>query len=253
MALASPPISIADLRRTLERLESHDRHAAAVLPFGISCVDGHLPNGGLTLGHVHEVSEGGAASQYAGLATLFTGGIIARIPGPVLWCLRGRDLFAPALARIGLHPDRVIYCETWKDRDVLPAMEEGLRCRGLACVVGELTQLSLTASRRLQLTAGEAGVTAIVLRRWRHAGEKHFAQQPSAAATRWRVTPHPSPDAGFDGLQRQHWKVELLRARGGGPRSWILEVCNATGHLAFPAEVALGQDTTNFAQRAAAG
>jgi protein ImuA len=43
--------------------------------------------------------------------------------GPVLWCLRGCDLFAPALARVGLHPDRVIFCETWKDRDVLPAAD----------------------------------------------------------------------------------------------------------------------------------
>ena len=58
----------------------------------------------------------------------------------VLWCLRGRDFFAPAVARIGLHPDRVIYCETWNDRDVLPVMEEGLKCRGLAAVVGEATR-----------------------------------------------------------------------------------------------------------------
>jgi protein ImuA len=91
-----------------------------------------LPQGGLPLGHLHEVIEAGAASEYAGIATLFIAGILARLSGPVLWCLRGRDLFAPALARIGLHPDRVIYCETWKDRDVLPAMEEGLRCAGLA-------------------------------------------------------------------------------------------------------------------------
>ena len=34
-------------------------------------------------------------------------------------------------------------------------MEEGLKCRGLAAVVGEATRLSLTASRRLQLAAGE--------------------------------------------------------------------------------------------------
>lgn len=33
--------------------------------------------------------------------------------------------FAPALARVSLHPDRVIYCETWNDREVLPAIEEG--------------------------------------------------------------------------------------------------------------------------------
>jgi protein ImuA len=44
-------------------------------------------------------------------------------------------------------------------------MEEGLKCRGLAAVVGEATRLSLTASRRLQLAAGESGVTAILIRR----------------------------------------------------------------------------------------
>ena len=58
------------------------------------------PGGGLTLGHLHEVIEGGPAGEYAGLATLFTAGILARVAGPVLWCLRGRDLFAPVAARL---------------------------------------------------------------------------------------------------------------------------------------------------------
>ena len=125
MAVASPQMAIADLRRWLVRMESRGRAPAALLPFDIADVDAHLPGGGLPLGHLHEVIEGGAAIEYAGVATLFAAGIVARLAGPVLWCLRGRDLFAPALARIGLHPDRVIYCETWKDRDVLPAVEEG--------------------------------------------------------------------------------------------------------------------------------
>jgi protein ImuA len=238
MAVASPQMLIADLRRWLARMESHGRAAAAVLPFDIAEVDAHVPGGGLQLGHLHEVIEGGAASEYAGLATLFAAGVVARLAEPVLWCLRGRDLFAPALARIGLHPDRVIYCETWKDRDVLPAMEEGLKCRGLAAVVGEATRLSLTASRRLQLAAGESGVTAIVIRRWHNATEKAQASEPNAAATRWRISPHPSPQKNFDGLDRQRWHVELLRARGGEPCSWILEACDATGHLALPAALA---------------
>ena len=223
MAIASPQMLIADLRRWLARMESHGRASAAVLPFDIAQVDAHVPGGGLQLGHLHEVIEGGAASEYAGLATLFAAGVVARLAGPVLWCLRGRDLFAPALARIGLHPDRVIYCETWNDREVLPAMEEGLKCRGLAAVVGEATRLSLTASRRLQLAAGESGVTAILIRRWHNATERAQASEPDAAATRWRISPYPSPQKNFDGLDRQRWHVELLRARGGAPCSWILE------------------------------
>lgn len=68
-------------------------------------------------------------------------------------------------------------------------MDEGLRCKGLAGVVGEVRKLSRTASRRLQLCAGETGVTALLIRRWRNLNEKSFSEEPSAAATRWRVTP----------------------------------------------------------------
>jgi protein ImuA len=237
MAPASPRIPVAELRRWLERTEGHRCAEGAAVPFGVASIDNALPQGGLARGHLHEVIEGGAASEYASLATLFAAGIVARLSGPVLWCLRGRDLFAPALARVGLHPDRVIYCETWKDRDVLPAMEEGLRCAGLAGVIGEVTRLSLTASRRLQLVAGETGVTAFVLRRWRNSSEKEFASEPTAAATRWRVSPS-APAQGPDYLQRQRWYVDLLRVKGGEPHSWIVEACDAQGRLALPAALA---------------
>jgi protein ImuA len=238
MALASRQIPAANLRRWLVQMEAHGRARATVLPFDIAEVDAHIPGGGLALGHFHEVIEGGAASEFAGLATLFAAGIAARIPGPVLWCLRGRDLFAPALARIGLDHKRVIYCETWKDRDVLPAMEEGLKCSGLAAVIGEVTRVSLNASRRLQLCSGQSGVTTLVIRRWHTAAEKNLAGEPNAAATRWRISPHPSAHKTSDGLDRQRWLVELLRARGGEPYSWVLEACDATGHLALPAALA---------------
>lgn len=239
MAQASPSDTIVALRHQLERLECHGRPNGGALPFGLSTVDQHLPDGGLRLGHLHEILEGGPASEYAGLATLFAAGIAARLRGPVLWCSRGRDLFAPALSRVGLHPDRVIYCETWNDREVLPAIEEGLRCKGLAAVVGELTKLSLTNSRRLQLCAGETGVTALLLRRWRNTTERALAEQPTAAATRWRISPSPSSSSlGFEGLPSQLWQVDLLRVRSGEPHSWILEACDAAGHLSLSAALA---------------
>ena len=75
MAVASPQMLIADLRRWLARMESHGRASATVLPFDIAEVDAHVPGGGLQLGHLHEVIEGGAASEYAGLATLFAAGV----------------------------------------------------------------------------------------------------------------------------------------------------------------------------------
>ena len=152
-----------------------------VLPFGIKEIDEALPGGGLALGAVHEFSEEGPRGGYAACALLFAAGILARLPGPVLWCLHSRDLFAPALARVGLHPDRIIFCETWKDAEILPAMEEGLRMRGLAGVVGELNRISLTPSRRLQLAAETSGVPALIIRRSsEHLSESNAAMTPLA-------------------------------------------------------------------------
>ncbi|HEY1745434.1 MAG TPA: hypothetical protein VGG11_01520 [Xanthobacteraceae bacterium] len=91
MACASLQPTIAEMRRYLERAARHGREQGTVLQFGVEAIDQCLPQGGLPRGHLHEAIEGGAASQYAGLATLFVAGILARMKGPVLWCLRGRE------------------------------------------------------------------------------------------------------------------------------------------------------------------
>ncbi|MPR12075.1 ImuA family protein [Microvirga tunisiensis] len=242
--------TVAELRRQIERLEG-SAHARAPLPFGIAAVDDHLPGGGLARGALHEVVEAGPAAEFAGSATLFTAGIAARFRGPVLWCLTRGDLFAPGLALAGLAPDRVIYAEAGRDRDVLPLVEEGLRERGLAAVVGEVTRLSLIASRRLQLAAEATGVTALLLRRWWTVAEKDLAALPSAAVTRWRIAPAPSEPVPAPGLGRAKWQVDLVRCRGGEPRSWILEACDAKGRLALAAALA-GRPDPAAARRAIA-
>nr|WP_156949172.1 damage-inducible mutagenesis protein [Bradyrhizobium sp. WSM1417] len=202
------------------------------LPFGIDAVDRWLPGGGLVLGAVHEICEQGTDAARASLSALFAAAILARLPGPVIWCLHSRDLFAPALARVGLHPDRVIYCETWKDSEVLPAMEEGLRHGGLAGVVGELVRLPLTPSRRLQLAAEASGVVAFVLRR---SGAK--ADENNACFSRWRLSSSPSgPMSDFD-MGRACWQLELLRCRGAEANTWTVEAPDAKGHLAIPADL----------------
>jgi protein ImuA len=96
MRRAGQRIALADLRQQVERLNGDARHYP-VLPFGVAALDRHLPGAGLRLGALHEVVEGGPAAEFAGAATLFLAGIVARLTGPVLWCLTRRDLFAPGL------------------------------------------------------------------------------------------------------------------------------------------------------------
>src|SRR5690606_21013225 len=190
-----------------------------------------LPAGGLAAGALHEVSGSDALADDAA-ATVFLAGILARTEGTVLWCLRWRDLFAPALHLAGLHPDRVILVETRTDTNVLVAMEECLRHEGLDGVVGELGRLSLTASRRLQLAAEKPGVPAFVFRRAMAADE---AVSGGAAATRGRVRAVPRVDLGVAGLGRLRWALWVGRVRGGEPHQWMVEGCDARGRIALPA------------------
>jgi protein ImuA len=200
---------------------------ARILPLGLQALDAALPEGGLALGRLHEV-----AAQQGEAGTGFAAALLARIAGEdgrVLWC--GAPPYGPGLAEFGLDPDRVIVARTAPDAETLWAMEEGLRCPALAAVLGAVDQLDLTAGRRLQLAAERRGVTAIVLRRERRqaplAGPQRIA--PSAATTRWRVSPLPS----F--ADRARWSVALLRCRGGTPRDFVLEWSHETRGLAVAA------------------
>lgn len=229
------PAQLADLRARVAQLERGPAAAqAAVLPFGLPELDAVLPAGGLKRGACHEVGEGAnAAPAHAAAATLFTAGVAARLPGPVLWITPARDLFAPGLACAGLLPERVIHAEARDTRGVLALVEEGLSAPALGCVVGEVRSFSLAASRRLQLAAERSGVTCLILMRW----ASEWEGQPSAAHSRWRIASAPSTPLDCPGIGRARLAVELLRCRGAGGATWILEAPDATGHLALPADV----------------
>src|SRR6201990_3395856 len=104
-------------------------------------------------------------------------------------------------------------------------MEEGLKAKSLGAVLGEIENLDLTASRRLQLAAEASGVTAFVLRRWRVMERAaRDASQPIAAVTRWRIAALPTQ--GEIG-----WRVELTRCHGGRPNTWIMERADGSDEL----------------------
>ncbi len=247
-----PAAELARLRAHIERLEPSGRSRAGVLPFGLKPLDAVLPQGGLTIGALHEVAGGGDGAVDGAAAALFAAGIAARLPGQILWCVTRPDLFAPALLQAGLDPDRVLYIEAGDEKTLLACFEEGLRHRGLGAVVAEVARLSMTASRRLQLAAETSGVTAIAVRRWRRAAEAADFGQPTAAVTRWRVTPHPSTPLPAPGVGRPRWFVELIRNRAGDCADFTLEACDEKGRLALPAELADRPAATKPRRRRAA-
>ncbi|QQS11949.1 MAG: damage-inducible mutagenesis protein [Rhodospirillales bacterium] len=268
-AFASEPVLVLDrapgaerlvaLREQVRRLERDDGNApgATAVPTGVPEIDATLPGGGLATGALHEVLAGGPPG-HDGAALAFAARLLGRFDaaraargaaGPVLWCRRPTGVFdappyAPALAPF-IDPARLIVVAARGADDVAWAMEEGLRCRGLCAVLGEIADADLVATRRLQLAAEKSGVPALLLR---VAGHRRVdAPGATSAVTRWRVSPRPSaPSLDADGratrdIGAPRWRIELTRNRFGDPAradipTWTVEWNDETGDLAVVPE-----------------
>lgn len=132
--------------------------------------------------------------------------------------LTGRPYF-PGLPRELRH--RVVHVLAAKPEDALFAIEEGLRCRDIAFVLGEMggnpRALDFTASRRLTLAAERHDVALYLVR--------HDAVRDlSSARMRWLVraaaSAAPAWNAQAPGIPT--WHAELFRARAHRPGEWIL-------------------------------
>lgn len=116
---------------------------------------------------------------------------------------------------------RLIHVLADKPEDALFALEEGLRCRELAFVLGEVTgnprALDFTASRRLTLAAERHGVPLYLVR-------LDAARDLSSARMRWevRAAPSPPPQWNAQAPGPPAWHAELFRARAHAPGEWLL-------------------------------
>jgi protein ImuA len=228
---AARELVIADLRDRIASLEGGIARRVGCLPFGVPELDAVLPGGGLAYGALHEFAGGGSGTVDGAAAALFVAGLAARTRGKIVWCLTRPDLFFPALAQAGLHPDRVVFVEGDREEDVLGCMEEALAFGGLGAVIGELVRLPMVASRRLQLAAEKTGTMAIVVRRWRRQTEANDFGQPTASTTRWRVSVLPSEVLPVPGVGRARWLLELMRSRAGECAEFEVGACDDKGRI----------------------
>jgi protein ImuA len=167
-----------------------------------------------------------AAGAGAALALLLDGLAAAGAePRQVLWVqdraslrLTGRP-YRPGLPE-ALRA-RLVHVLAEKPEDALFALEEGLRCRDFAGVIGELAgnpkALDFTASRRLSLAAEAHGVPLYLVR-------LDAAADLSSARMRWNVrsAPSPRPCWNREAPGSAAWHAELFRARAHPPGQWTL-------------------------------
>ncbi len=210
------------------------------LAFDIPAIDEHLPWGGLAAGAVHEFLDGDAPTSNSttkiggalnGAVTAFAAAIAGKAQHtrarPIVWIAPRtgprESLYAPGLAGFGLDPSDLIAVRVPPGSDfaatALWAMEEALRAPAVGLVCAEIEAMDLTASRRLQLAAEAGGGLGLLLRR-----DVGNTLPPTACISRWRIAALPGGPAEYSNLPgAARWQAELLRARGGRPKTWQLE------------------------------
>jgi protein ImuA len=178
-----------------------------------------FPNSSFPTAAVHEFITDTKETSIA--TSGFIAGMITslmRDSGAVIWISTTRKIFPPALKSFGIQPDRFIFVDLKKEKDVMWAMDEALKCDSLSAVVAEMQDLSFTESRRLQLAVERSRVTGFVLR------TNARKISTTACVSRWKISPTSSESIdSMPGVGFPQWKVELLRMRNGRPGSWEIK------------------------------
>ena len=199
--------------------------------FGLVEIDHALPWNGLEPAGLHEIQPHGHADSWAALG--FALALLARRiraigktgEAPSLWvydanCAHefGRP-YGPGLAAFGIDPGKVLMAEARRPADLAWTLEESLKARALAAVLGQIGGASWTLGRRLALAAQSHRTPCLLV-------SKPGTSELGAALTRWRIEAVPSSahalDVSAPGVRR--WRATLERCRWGPTGlTWDLE------------------------------
>jgi len=211
---------IAQLQRDILPLQGFKIASKnTVLDAGLGPIKNAFPNASFPFGAIHEFISTGM--EDAAATSGFVAGLISSIMrsnGALIWISASRTIFPPALKSFGISPDRIIFIDLQKEKEIMWAMEEALKCKGLSAVIGEMQELNFTASRRLQLAVEQSRVTGFILRR------NPRSINTTACITRWQISSVKSELADdMPGVGFPRWNVELLKVRNGHPGKWQIE------------------------------
>jgi len=247
-----PQALLPALRRRIAEIERHSpvlktSNEQRLWNLGLSDIDKHLPDQGLSLNAIHEISAGAYAHTPAAMG--FALCLALRHPErdhllrPILWCRLQRgnaewgNLYGHGLQALGLPQDRLLTVSLRKAQSLLWSVEEALRSKVLRAVIAEIDvrSMDLALSRRLSLAA-EAGATPGLLI------YSHRIAGATAALSRWQVKARASTPPPFDenAPGAPAWDLVLERCRGGRPGEWSVEWSHATHRFSMVAPVSSG-------------
>lgn len=154
------------------------------IPIGFRPIEKAFPHAQFPVGCVHEFLT--LSLEDASATNGFVAGLLSsrmQRGGACLWISTSRTLFPAALNRYGIAPHQLVFIDLKKERDVLYATEEALKCNKPVAVFSKLKNISLKESRRMQLAAEKSRVTCFLL----HHQPQHA--NTIAAVSRWHITP----------------------------------------------------------------
>lgn len=207
---------IARLRKEISTLEGYKPRKNDVAETGLGSLLAAFPGAVFPTGVIHEFICPGpedAAATNGFVAAVLSG--LTRKGGVTCWIGASVPIFPPALALFGMDPDRVIFLQLSREKDIQWAIEEALKCDALTAVVGFVRTLDFTISRRWQLATEKSRVTGFLL------GPPVAMKTQTAGAARWKISPLPSLlPANMPGVGFPSWQIELLKVRNGKPGTW---------------------------------
>jgi hypothetical protein len=209
---------VSALQAQVRRMEGV-RRAKAGSPFSSGCaaLDRLLPEKGFSRGVLVEwlARDGGGA----GILAMISAREAAREGGAVVVMDRTGSFYPPAAAALAIDLENVIVIRARRPKDEIWALDQALRCAGVAAVWAPLERLDWRSFRRLQLGAETGGAVGLLLR------PAEVRGQPSWSDVQLFVEP-------CGGRGRWRWRVELTRCRGGASGAGVeLEIDEATGAL----------------------
>lgn len=189
---------------------------------GLGQIENSFPGAVFPMGVVHEFTSG--AAEAAAATNGFIAGLLSKcLPqnGVYAWVGTRRTVFPPTLQLFNIDPGSVFFIDVPNPKDALWVIEEALKCEGLTAVIGEISELTFTESRRLQLAVEKSRVTGFIHR------YSPRTENVTACVSRWKIQPLASElEAGMPGIGLPRWNVQLLKVRNGKPGTWQVEWCD---------------------------
>lgn len=211
---------VEQLQRDVLLMQGYKKSACnAKSKTGLGIIEKSFPHNIFPVNAIHEFISNTAEDNAA--TNGFISGLVSKIMQQgrnCLWISNSRIIYPPALKLFGIDAEQIIFLDLVKQRDVLWAIEEALKCGSLSAVVGELKDLSFTESRRLQLAVEQSGVAGLIHR------YKPKSENTVACLTRWKIKPIVSvPEDELPGVGYPRWQVHLQKVRNGKPGTWAVE------------------------------